>query len=384
MRGWAELAPYNFLHAMRLEEPADVERWRHAAEHALRPLKIEAEAVSIETPQTGIEDHFDAELNRGFASGDLPIRFFVIEVSSGGHWFGAVIDHWLADDFSCRALLQQMYATHQSPAGPTNESALVWTTARPWRWDWLAGCSSFVRQAVMFRRARRTPHRVFLDLTTRCFRTELPDGALIAIRELAKQHSATVHDVFLAAVAQTFGRVQESQHTSRRDSVGIASAMDLRRFETGAAKTGFGFLISQYAIVERRPEQVSFGDLVARIATRTRRLKAVSDAGVFAPALLLWRLVRSRRAKATLYQRGAPLVAGLSNVNLSGSWVEQAGIPEYRRIGPTGPVIPILLMITTLHGRVFIDTTYRTAAFTRPEAESLLQNFVKHLTAIRA
>src|SRR4051794_27360936 len=89
MRAWSDLAPYNFIHALRLEEPADAARWRCAAEEALQTVEL-GTVVAIETPQTEIETHLENELNRSFAPDDLPLRFFLI-----GQWFGVVINHWL-------------------------------------------------------------------------------------------------------------------------------------------------------------------------------------------------------------------------------------------------------------------------------------------------
>jgi hypothetical protein len=375
MRAWSELAPYNFVHALRLEKAADIERWRRAAEEALQTLEL-GTTVAIETPRTDIETHFEAELNRPFSPDGLPLRFFAIETRGEGHWFGVVLDHWLADDFSCRALLQRMYATYHSKARPP----LRWANVYPQKRIWLAEWSSFARQAMRLRRARRVPLRDPLDFTTGTFRRELPSGALDAICTLAKQQNATVHDVFLAAAAQTFGASRAQQPGDRRDAVALASAIDLRRFETGEAKNGFGFLINQYFIVERRPEEISIAELITRISARTRRWKTVPGSNVLAPTLALFRLSRSRRARATFFLRGAPFAAGLSNVNLKGSWIEQAGIAEYRRIGPAGPVVPIVFMITTLHGRIFIDATYRSTAFTRQDAEIVLESFAGRLT----
>ena len=381
MRGWAELAPYNFMHAMRLEEPANLERWLQAAEDALRPLELGAAPVTIESPATTIDEHLDAELNRGFGPGELPLRFFVINETNGGHWLGVVIDHWLADDYSCRLLLERVYANYRSPGRQKETSELVRATAPTARRGWLGAWFDFFQQATMFRRAIRISLRDPVDPTVRTFRTALPEGMLESIRALAKRQGATVHDVFLASVAQVFGRDQAM--TSKRDSVAIASAMDLRRFEPEERRNGFGLLITQYPVIEHAPDKVAFEQLISRIARRTSRLRKVANLEVFGPALTLWRLARSRRARATLYQRGAPFVAGLSNVNLTGSWIEQAPISEYRRVGPTGVVIPILLMISTLHGRIFIDTTYRTAAFSRPAAEILLEEFAQHLSMTR-
>ncbi|MGZ5020778.1 MAG: hypothetical protein ACXWAV_10140, partial [Chthoniobacterales bacterium] len=211
-------------------------------------------------------------------------------------------------------------------------------------------------------------------------RKELPLDALDAIRDLARKQNATVHDVFLAATAQTLAVSRPPLSGDRRGAVALASAIDLRRFESGEAKTGFGFLISQYAVVERQPEKIPFTELIARISAQTRRAKAAPESNVFAPTLTLFRRCRSRRARATFFQRGAPFAGGISNVNLTGSWIEQAGITEYRRIGPTGPVLPIVFAITTLHGRIFIDVTFRHTACCRDEAEVMLENFAQRLT----
>ena len=66
-------------------------------------------------------------------------------------------------------------------------------------------------------------------------------------------------------------------------------------------------------------------------------------------------------------------------MNLTGSWIEQSGLTEYRRIGPTGPIVPMVLMITTLGGRIFMDVTFRTAAFTPVEAERLIEDVIHRL-----
>ena len=68
-------------------------------------------------------------------------------------------------------------------------------------------------------------------------------------------------------------------------------------------------------------------------------------------------------------------------MNLTGSWIEQSDIMEYRRIGPTGPAIPMLLVITTFRGRIFLDVTFRTTAFAESEATSLVNDIMRRLAA---
>ena len=378
MRGWSELAPYNFIHALRLDVPVDVERWQHAAESALRILGIGGTRVSIETPVTEIEAHLDAELNRAFLPDEIPLRFFAIAIKDGGHWFGVAIDHWLADDYSCRALLHEIYALFAAQA-PESRPALEWASNFPDRNGWLTRWTAFFKESARLRRARRTLLRKPLDFSTRAFRTELPEPSLAAIRSLARHDGATVHDVFLAATAQAFGAARPWPPGDRRDAVAVASAMDLRRFQPDGAKGGFGLLLSQYTIVEQRPEEREMSQLIRDIATQTRRLKSFPGTELHTPTLTISRLSPSRHSKATLFNRGAPVVAGLSNVDLSGSWIERSPILEYRRVGPAGPVVPMVLMITTLRGRIFLDTTFRLTAFTRSEAETVIADFAKRL-----
>jgi hypothetical protein len=377
MREWSALAPYNFIHAMRLPAPLEMDRWQNAVAAAISALDLVPAAIPIEQPATDIETHLEAELHRPFASPDGPLRFFVLE-ATGGHWFGIVLDHWVADDFSCRMLLQRIYsAYHADPTGA--DSPNLERTPPPPHGLW-RGWRSFCRQTVMMRRACRTALRDPMDFNVRTFHIALPAGTLAASQKLAREYGVTLHDLFLAATARAFGAAR-SWESGRRDAVAIVSAMDVRRFESGPARNDFGLQLSHYIVAEQRPHEVSLPELSKRIAAQTRRMKADPATDMYGPALLLWRLSRSARAKATLFARGAPLVAGLSNVNLAGSWIEQSEIAEYRRIGPTGPVVPMVLMITTLRGRIFFDVTFRTAAFTPVEAEGLVEDVVQLLPA---
>ena len=128
MRRFTELAPYNFIHVMHLAAQADVHRWREAAELAVAGLGLGAPRfaeehvcflstprITIEIPDVSLDAHLDAELNRAFSPDELPIRFFLREEADHTHWFGIVIDHWLADDYSCRQLLQRIFLRYHSP-----------------------------------------------------------------------------------------------------------------------------------------------------------------------------------------------------------------------------------------------------------------------------
>ncbi len=74
------------------------------------------------------------------------------------------------------------------------------------------------------------------------------------------------------------------------------------------------------------------------------------------------------------------MAACITNVNLTDSWIEKAGIPEFRRVGPTGPAIPLLFAVTTLNSRISVDVTYRTASFDTIDAEAIAGKFAERLS----
>ncbi|MFL6513396.1 MAG: hypothetical protein ACJ8M1_00055 [Chthoniobacterales bacterium] len=378
MKEWAKLAPYNFVHAMRVPRAADLPRWQQAIETATAGLPFGR--IPPTDLATDLDSHLEAELHRPFSSYDAPFRFFVVSTPSESHWFGATVDHWAADDFSIRRLLHRIYTVYCGKSLQSPELRLELESfarrRRFWR-EW----SRFFRQVILLRRACRTPVADPMNFTVRTLRHALPEQALERGREFAKQCGGTLHDLFLAGVMQAFACAHDSPGT-KRDAVAITSAMDMRQFVSESNRAGFGLFLSYFIVVEKRPRDISLERLVTRIAHTTRRIKGrpwIDSAG---PALVLWRMSRSDRAKATFFLRGAPTVAGVSNVNLTGTWIDRSELIDYRRIGPAGPVVPMVLMITTFRGRVFIESTFRTSAFSTAQAEERIGDFVERVTTL--
>ena len=377
MREWSALAPYNFIHVLRFETTPDIDRWQSAVTAAMRELSISTQPFAVEQPAADLETHLEAELQRPFAPGDPPFRFFVVSQDDAGYWFGVVIDHWAADDFSCRLLLSRICSGYNRQNDATHSLGLatkIRRTALGFR-AW----TLYLKEALRMRRACRTSFTDPTDFTVRVFRRVLPEEVVKATRALGQQHGATVNDVLLAAAAQTFSAGRRWQPTDKRDSVAIVSAMDLRRFEPEATRDRVGLFLNFFTVMAGRPHEFSLPEAIQQVATQTIRAKARPETELFGPLLFLWRLTRSKRAKATFFTRGAPFVAGLSNVNLTGTWVEDSNVKGYRRIGPTGPVIPMVLMITTFRGCMSIDVTFRTTAFVPGEAERLLDDILRRL-----
>src|SRR5437868_1467804 len=199
MREWSALAPYNFIHAMRFERQPDLNRWQNAVAAAMWELSISPPSVLIERPATDLETHLESELHRPFSSGAPPFRFFVVNEKNGSCWFGAVIDHWAADDYSCRTLFQRIDFDYHGDTAIASRltSPIEMPPTRLGFRQW----SVYVKEAMRMRRACRTSLRDPTDFRVRIFRRVLPEGVLDATRILARQNGATLNDVFLAATA---------------------------------------------------------------------------------------------------------------------------------------------------------------------------------------
>src|SRR5437660_127471 len=129
LREWSALAPYNFIHAMRLAAPTDIAGWQNAVDTAMRELAVSSKTIAIEQPATDLKTHLETELRRPFSPLVAPFRFFVIDANTNGHWFGITLDHWVADDFSCRCLLQRIYSIYYANENVVRGPRLEWAPA---------------------------------------------------------------------------------------------------------------------------------------------------------------------------------------------------------------------------------------------------------------
>jgi NRPS condensation-like uncharacterized protein len=226
-----------------------------------------------------------------------------------------------------------------------------------------------------------------------------PPGSVERVRAVAKQQRATVNDIFIATAAQLLGKFTAPQRAlsrarflrPRRDRVAIATAVDLRPRVAGTDDNLFGLALGYFSIITERPEERSLEKLVAAVARETDAGKSNARALQLDWSLRiahwLWNRASHPRARATLFQKGMPLAAGISNVNLTGSWADQSTSPkdeprvlDYLRVSPVGPLLPIVFTLTTIGDRLSLCVTYRTTAFGRSDAEQIAAGFVERLS----
>ena len=401
MRQWAALAPYNCGPLMRVSGRAHLARWEAAFAAALRPLRLTSEeSLPIEVSSLEPARKVAEELNRGFAPDELPLRAYIVPGEDDSHWLGVTCDHWIADSRSLRALMQRVFAHYvgagmeippltfasdrHPPASPVAQASALLSSAR-----------SYFRHY----RAHRMPLGDAADFTSDFLVTRFPSGAIDSIRAFAKKQGATVNDLFIAAAAQVLGEFTAPQRKlsragflkPRRDRVAIATAVDLRSPGDSKRDDVFGLALGYFSVLLERPEERSLANLAAEISretsaskNKTRALQADMNLRL---ARRMWDRLPHPRSKAQLFQKGMPLVAGISNVNLTGSWADQAPGPpderprvlDYLRVSPVGPLLPMVFTVTTIRERLSLCVTFRTTAFSRDDCKRLADGFIARL-----
>jgi NRPS condensation-like uncharacterized protein len=257
-----------------------------------------------------------------------------------------------------------------------------------------------VRNYFRHRRAHRIHLRDPLDFRADFFSRRFPDGAIDRIRAAGKEDGGTVNDRFIAVVSQVmsefvakYRKRRKKPFRTRRDRIGVATAMDLRSLAAGRLDNIFGFFLGYFTVVLDHPEKRSVRELTTTIARSTSRSKTKARALQFVWSLRIahwgWNFRPRPRSQAQIFNKRMPLLAGISNVNLTGTWTDQDTPPsrdpavlDYFRISPVGPLLPLVFTLTTTRDRLSLCVTYRTTAFTRDEAERIADDFVDRLCRV--
>ncbi len=428
MRRWTGLHPYNAGQIMEVSGPPDRERWKAAVEAVLGEMGLGAPRFSahdrlvhfvpcddlpIEQSEQSLVDFFNEELNRPFAAGDVPIRFCTLPATQGGdsHCLAAVYDHWIADSRAMRELMQRVFERYQHPEQPSQRAPL--TLHAPaftplfrrhvGRFTRLAAVRESVRNVYRQRHGFRVNIADPLDFTSRFQIFRLPDGLIDNVYRFAKSQVGSVNDAFLAILGQTMGAYTLHERTTRkrkffhfkRQQIGLGTIVDIRDASAEPLDRVFNLYLSSYVVLLANAERRTAGDLTREISAHTAKLKksfaTVKGFWALAMARFWWDLHNSNRYRSQLLHKTVPVVAGISNVNMTHSWADPADensdaaaprILDYLRISPTGPLLPLVFTLTTLRNRLTLCVTYRTTSFTDEQAGKLAQDFTQRLSCL--
>ncbi len=405
LRHWDALHPYNAAQVLRLRGVADIsmltERWNQTLA-ALGIGKVHVDGrrfwidrpdhlvQNLSIPSTGLEEFMTEEMNRPFApTGGLPFRPFVIQ-QNGDYMAGVVYHHWVADSASIRMIVREWFVRSFDPGKARNTPVPI-ATRGYWhyfgpsaaRWDFDRSFMTSASWFSRFRRVRRIESEGVHDFTMRFTLHRFPDGAIEAIHDTARAGGATVNDFFMAAMAQASDAHVPAMHIFRRHDLALGTIVDLRTRGHNTVGDQFGMFLGFTSIFVRPHELRDFSRMLKSIHRQTVMHKAmnVPEASMLRMAGgLVFHLIFGDDSKKLVefYRKRFPLCAGISNVNLNGSWVQQYHpdpLLEYIRVSPTGPMMPVVFTTTTLGDQLHFGLSTRDAIVPPDEAQKLADVF---------
>jgi hypothetical protein len=214
---------------------------------------------------------------------------------------------------------------------------------------------------------------------------ELPVGLVDSLRKASRAREVKVSDALLAALAvASYQHLPLQDRPSRRD-LAVGNILDLRSYASRDLTDTFGLFLGFTHTVCSRSDLGDFERLLRSVAmqNRARRRDGVAQSSLtwMMTALLVQRFIKPRNLYK-FYRKEMPLAAGLSNVNLAGSWAERlhpSPLLDYVRISPTGPMVPLVLSATTLGSKMSLALTYRPALLDEAGAAAMAQTVIDRL-----
>lgn len=398
VRLWDTLHPYNAAQAMELAGDFSSDAVATAFNAAVRDLGLgvfvcTGSRYAIETlthdieivrPTIDFAGHMTAEMNRPFpADRSVPFRPFDM-TDDGRRIVGLTYQHWVADSLSIRLLMRQWlrWLTGDGGLCPVRlPSAGLLRAFGPSAsgWSVIGHTTAALAQTSRMKRMRRMePKR---DTAVAVIARDGENGLIEAVKARAKSVGATVGDVLLAAGAVACDAEGPTRPTTRRPDLSMGTIVDLRARSRKGDENVFGFYLGFTSTPYRAAELRTFDGALAR--TRRERLTSAARKSAEASQVnlalgyVIGRAIGPTRL-SEFYRKRFALSGGLSSVNMSPGWAgafHPTPLAAYRRVSPTGPMLPLVMTPTTLGPTLQVCCTYRSALIDHDRAGRLMDAY---------
>jgi NRPS condensation-like uncharacterized protein len=412
MRRWDAVHPYNAAQLMKLEGTPDPDAWRSAWHSTLSqtglgavsmgkdryrfvPLNGHLAAYNVQFPTGDVNSFISTQMNLPFTdSHEPPFRPFIFQQDQ--HFYaGMIYQHWLADSASIRMLMREWFVRVYDPraADPHPiEVATVgyWRSIGPDRGGWTVAQSvlDMTRRHIRMRRVQKIASTALDDYTIAFQLLPTTPGLIDRVRSAARCRGVKVNDIFLAALTEACALHVPLQPRKNRTDIAVGAVVDLRPWCPEHFTDVFGLFLGFTNVISKPTEFGNFDRLLACVANQTRLQKST---GV-APASLMWMtgaLWLGKLSKPNelyhFYRKELPLAGGISNVDLTRSWMADyhpAPLLDYIRVSPTGPMTPVALTTTTLGDQFHIGITHRTGLISSARANDIASTFLSRLESL--
>ncbi len=341
------------------------------------PLKPPVKRVSLEgDPVTALSRAVEDELNTPFTGETFsPIRASLFQ--GGGRLFtGVTYFHPHSDAVPVVYLMEGLFRTVVSGGHddwPPLRVASEWRTCTPGRL--FSSLGDLPDQIRRVRRYARPPVRRDGGMENGLLFFTMDGEGCSRLRETARRWKVTVNDLLIGMLlkaVQTFG-MKAAGHP-RRKEMAVNSIVDLRK-DSGRERNEIGLFLGSFSVSHELAPQRDLKETVLHINERTREIKEgrkyVGPLVGLGISSLLMKTLFSRR-RENFYIKYYPHWGGITNLNLERLWGDAEVMPlNYLRAVSTGPVVPLVLSVTTLGGKSTIGLSYRLQTFSREDAEEI-------------
>ncbi|MFN4243901.1 MAG: hypothetical protein ACK4PI_11785 [Tepidisphaerales bacterium] len=419
---WERLHPYNGAQLAELHRPCPDHAALEAAwadtlaelglgrvvfrngpggEYRFEPV-VRPPVVCVDGADTGGWDAvLSDELNRRYDDADVPLRLLVGPAGQGGCRVGIAYRHWVADSVAVRSVLGALLS--RVFPGLRVRRACRWAPPKAgyWRlfgpsdfggggrWSLLPALLTSATQASRGRRVCRVEGaRAALDVTFSSH--SLPDTPVSRLVQASRRRGIKLNDLLLACLALAVRRHGPQTPTTRRHDLALGTIVDLRRLSAAPLENVFGLYLG-FTTTFLRPGQLRDLDTAARAVARQAELHRRQSAAAASQLRMAFGLLTHRYLDDAdvleWYRKRVPLAAGISNVNLAGDWPAAAHpglVRSYLRVSPTGPMMPLVISVTTLGEQLHLGLTRRRELVTDAAAACIVGEVLHHLRHVAA
>ncbi len=419
MLRWSDLHPYSGVHVVKIPHPLVEQQLaetiaRQLEAYGLTGLVVDAEGrrfryeggpaqVVIEF-LAGAQDPFavvcsaiERELNAPFPhqSRTNPFRFFAVSAEDSFH-LGIAYDHFIAGGDSIAQLLKGITdacsATHRrefrDPAPdlypPTYRGLIVRHPVA-----FLRGLFGMPHLVALGRRSFRPryrndePHNAFAY-------AKLGSSQLAALRRAGKAWGVTINDLFLASLLQALSPLATGRRFERRRrELAVASIVNARGDFGADPRRTFGQFLASFRVAHPVPEGIGLRELVQYVHAETTRIKRhklyLQTIVALSLSSLMWRFL-SVRHRQRFFAKHYASWGGVTPLNVDALWAmsgaDAVQPPDYIRAVSTGPLCPLVLAVTTARNTLHIGVSFRTAAFSRADIDSVIAGFERCIESL--
>ena len=414
MLNWSQLHPYNAAHICKITGPARPSDLRAAVRQALLVNRLGRVEFDLRTRsyqhltdddpdvahvpdgaalESAMSEHVSRELNRPFTRPHCrPFRFSLLGSGPEFHYLHVGYDHWVADSVTMRLLLHHVLARYLELPGaselpplslPPGPSRALFTRR------FLAGdIARAMKQALTgwmtSRRIAQVPYLSSREMSVQYALLRTGPHTVPRLLEFARSLDSSVQDVIQAALARALVAALPRRSRLRTQAAAIAASVDTRAAARMDLSNSLGVFLAYY-VVRCHAHGSSLADVTREIAAQTARIKADRR---YLQSQTNMRLVNavwpwlSPRRQVYFLRSVLPVTAGVSNVRLRGSWLDEAAgehILEYARAAPTGPTVPLMLTPTTRGETLNVGVTYRSIGFSRARIDSVMNALLEQI-----